>query len=95
MHSDRRESVRILYSGKVQGVGFRFNAKVVAQGYEVTGLVRNLPDGRVELIAEGLADELKAFLEGIRNSGLGTRIRSENEFWQPATGHYKSFEIIR
>ena len=48
-----RSRVRILYSGHVQGVGFRYTAKTVAAGFEITGVVRNLPDGRVELVAEG------------------------------------------
>jgi len=45
--------MQILYSGAVQGVGFRYSVKSVASGYEVTGTVRNLADGRVELLAEG------------------------------------------
>ena len=45
--------VTVLYSGKVQGVGFRYAVKSVALGYELTGTVKNLDDGRVELIAEG------------------------------------------
>ena len=56
-----RTRVRIFYSGHVQGVGFRYTAKTVAAGYDVTGLVRNLPDGRVELVAEGAREELDAF----------------------------------
>jgi acylphosphatase len=53
--------MQIFYSGCVQGVGFRYTAKTVATGFEVTGIVRNLPDGRVELIAEGARGELEAF----------------------------------
>jgi len=53
--------MQIVYSGNVQGVGFRYTAKTVANGFELTGTVRNLPDGKVELIAEGTQSELKAF----------------------------------
>ena len=60
----------ILYSGSVQGVGFRYTARTVAAGFEITGTVRNLPDGRVELIAEGPREELEAFRAAIRDSGL-------------------------
>lgn len=95
MHSNKRESVRVLYSGKVQGVGFRYNAKAVSTGYEVSGTVKNLPDGRVELVAEGDSAELRAFLEAVRQSGLGPRIRSEDVIWAPPTGGYRGFEIIR
>ena len=41
-----RQRMQILYSGRVQGVGFRYQTKQLAAGYEVIGLVRNLPDGR-------------------------------------------------
>jgi acylphosphatase len=49
----------------VQGVGFRYSTREVACSYEVTGFVRNLPDGRVELVAEGDEAELRAFLDGV------------------------------
>ena len=48
-----RQQLHILYEGRVQGVGFRYTTKSVANGFEVTGTVRNLTDGRVELVAEG------------------------------------------
>ena len=44
---------RVYFSGRVQGVGFRFTCQSLARGFEVAGYVRNLPDGRVELVAEG------------------------------------------
>ena len=53
--------MQIFYAGRVQGVGFRYTVRAVANGFEVTGMVRNLPDGRVELAAEGAGDELEAF----------------------------------
>ena len=62
--------MRIWYSGRVQGVGFRITVCRVATGYEVTGTVSNLPDGRVELIAEGTREELEAFGQGILDAGL-------------------------
>jgi len=54
----------------VQGVGFRYTVKSVARGFEAIGIVRNLADGRVELVAEGVRDELEAFRGAIRESGL-------------------------
>lgn len=87
--------MRILYSGNVQGVGFRYTAKSVAAGYEVTGLVRNLPDGQVELVAEGSKDELEAFRHGIRESGLEGHIRDEAVHWGDAQGGFRGFEIVR
>jgi acylphosphatase len=88
-----RERVQVFYSGRVQGVGFRYTVKSVAQGYEVTGSVRNLLDGRVELIAEGRREELEAFLPAIREGGLGRLIQNEQVSWSEASGEFRSFEI--
>ena len=79
----------VLYSGRVQGVGFRYTTKTVAMGFEVTGTVRNLPDGRVELVAEGARDELQAFAEAIREAGLDSCIRHEETSWSGATGEFR------
>lgn len=88
-----RSRMHIYYSGRVQGVGFRYTTKNVAMGYEVTGLVKNLPDGRVELIAEGLKAELEAFQQGIRESGLGHFIANEQVGWSEASGEFRGFVI--
>jgi acylphosphatase len=85
--------MHILYSGRVQGVGFRYTAKTVATGYEVTGVVRNLPDGRVELIAEGETAELEAFQKGILESGLEALISETRVEWKEATGEFRGFVI--
>ena len=76
-----RRRMQIFYSGCVQGVGFRYTAKTVAAGFEVAGVVRNLPDGRVELIAEGAHEELEAFREAVRGAGLAGLIRDESVNW--------------
>ncbi len=57
---------RARFSGRVQGVGFRFTCHSLARGYELAGYVRNLPDGDVELVAEGDPIELDRFLEAIK-----------------------------
>ena len=85
--------MHIYYTGRVQGVGFRYTAKNVAMGYEVTGAVRNLADGRVELVAEGAREELEAFQAGIRESGLGSLIANEQCAWEEAKGEFRGFEI--
>ena len=90
-----RSRVQVLYSGRVQGVGFRYTTKNVAMGFEVTGVVRNLPDGRVELIAEGEKRELDAFRQAIRDSGLGRLIALEQESRAPAENSFRGFEIVR
>jgi len=87
--------MQILYSGTVQGVGFRYNVKSVANGFEVTGTVRNLTDSRVELLAEGVKDELEAFRLGIRDSGLDHFIQKEDVMWDEAKNEFRGFEIVR
>jgi acylphosphatase len=64
----QRECRRVHYSGRVQGVGFRFTAHRVSRGFDVAGYIRNLPDGRVELMAEGNPAELDAFLQAVRDA---------------------------
>jgi acylphosphatase len=90
-----RQRMIVIYSGHVQGVGFRYTVKQVARGFEVTGTVRNLPDGRVEMVAEGGRAELVAFGEAIRESGLGGLIRQETPVWGEASGLLRGFEIVR
>ena len=87
--------MRVLYSGQVQGVGFRYSVRSVATGFEVTGTVRNLPDGTVELIAEGAKEELEAFRTAVRESGLDHFIRQEDVAWREAGGEFRGFEIVR
>ncbi|MFM2081606.1 MAG: hypothetical protein RL380_297 [Verrucomicrobiota bacterium] len=89
-----RQRLHIIYSGRVQGVGFRFNAKQTARGFEASGTVRNLPDGRVEFIAEGARAELEAFAQAIRESGVGSLIKGEQVTWQPSVGGLRGFEIV-
>jgi acylphosphatase len=90
-----RSRLHIFYSGHVQGVGFRYTVKSVAAGFEVTGTVRNLQDGRVEMVAEGPRGELEAFQRAIREAGLEHFIRNEDVVWSGATGEFRGFEIVR
>jgi len=85
----------VFFLGKVQGVGFRYTTKTVATGFEVTGVVKNLPDGRVELIAEGDKRELEEFLQGIRDSEVGRFVKSELVNWTEAKNEFRGFEIVR
>jgi len=87
--------MQVLYSGRVQGVGFRYAVKTTATGFELTGTVRNLPDGRVELTAEGAREELEEFRKAIREAGLEGFIRDEQVTWTSATGEFRGFEIVR
>lgn len=87
--------MNIFYSGRVQGVGFRYAARTVAAGFEITGTIRNLPDGRVALAAEGGRAELEAFRAAILDAGLAGFIRDEQVTWADAKNEFRGFEIAR
>ena len=86
--------VNVHYSGRVQGVGFRYIVKSLVPGYEVLGTVKNLPDGRVEMVAEGQRVELEDFLQAIRDSGLRRNIQDEELVWGEAEDKFRGFNII-
>ena len=86
--------VIVWYSGRVQGVGFRATVRQAACGYDVTGTVRNLSDGRVELIAEGMKKELEAFLAAIAESGLSGFIAKRQEDWNGKPAGLRGFAIL-
>jgi len=65
---------RLLISGIVQGVGYRWSCRREAQGQGLTGWVRNLPDGRVEAAAEGEAEAVQRFERSIRHGPRGARV---------------------
>lgn len=83
---------QVTYSGHVQGVGFRYTTQTIAQRYDVTGYVRNLPDGRVKLVAEGSAAELNRFLAELAEQMSGN-IRSVDCDRRPAMGEFADFAI--
>ena len=82
----------VLYSGSVQGVGFRFTAQREAQHFNVTGYVRNLPDGRVELVAEGDRDEVDRFTAAVADR-MAPNIRDTQQSENPTDGRFHAFEI--
>jgi acylphosphatase len=84
--------VTVLFSGHVQGVGFRYTTHSIARHYRVTGYVRNLPDRRVELVAEGESREIEAFLSEVRERFFN-HIREERLDQSPANGEFAGFEI--
>jgi acylphosphatase len=62
---------RVLYSGRVQGVGFRYTTQSLAAGYPIAGYVRNLPSGEVELVVEGENSAVEAFLAAVARRMAG------------------------
>ena len=87
------ERVHVLYSGTVQGVGFRFTALRIARNLAIIGFVKNLHDGRVELVAEGELRELERLLEEIKTSGVGRYITNVTVDHQQATRGFSGFDV--
>ncbi|MFP4354015.1 MAG: acylphosphatase [Phycisphaerae bacterium] len=81
------------FSGDVQGVGFRYTTCRVAEGFDVTGTVKNLPDGRVRIVVEGTAKEIDAFLDKLE-SRMDRHVRDRNEQTAGATGKFDGFQVV-
>ncbi|MCX6573820.1 MAG: acylphosphatase [Candidatus Aminicenantes bacterium] len=85
--------VRVLAGGRVQGVAYRFFAEKYAARLGVTGWVRNLDDGRVEVLAEGSAGPIESFLERLQEGPSLARIDSFDVRREPSTGEFADFRI--
>ena len=81
-------------SGLVQGVRFRVFVQDVATDMELVGSVRNLPDGTVEVIAQGLPDTLKEFVEYLHEGSLQARVDSVAVEWQSASTTFTEFSVL-
>jgi len=86
-------SLQVFYEGRVQGVGFRWTVRRIATGFEVTGWVRNLADGRVELQVNGEENEVLAFVDAIKTSELASHIRRQQESRLQTGPNVRGFEI--
>ena len=84
--------VRIVYSGRVQGVGFRWQVKNVSESFEVTGFVRNLSDGTVELLVEGRKVELRGMIDAVEGK-LRDYWHSKVEDEREGDPQYEDFSI--
>ena len=63
---------KIVFSGRVQGIGFRFTALNIANRYDLKGYVRNIPDGEVEMLAQGSAEMIDDFVRDLQDSFVGS-----------------------
>ena len=84
-----------MISGDVQGVGYRFFAQRVAARHQVVGYVRNLPDGRVEVHAEGTPESIEGFKHDISAGPQFSRVEQVEEVSVEPTGRYTTFRIER
>jgi acylphosphatase len=82
----------VFFTGRVQGVGFRYSTLQVAKEFEVTGFVKNLPDGRVQLEAEGRTDEVGAFVTAVEERMHGY-IRKTDRAARKRPSQFSSFQI--
>ncbi len=82
----------VIFSGFVQGVGFRYTTKMLASGYALTGWVRNLPDGTVEVEAQGEKEEIRTFLDRVK-SEMERNITDVKIAWTNARKREEGFAV--
>ncbi|MCM8776622.1 MAG: acylphosphatase [Candidatus Omnitrophica bacterium] len=87
------QRLKAIFDGMVQGVGFRFTVERISRQFAVKGYVRNLANGKVELVAEGAEGELKNFLNAIREGSMSDYIRDVQVEWSESKSQFKQFEI--
>ncbi len=87
-----KDARHIIFYGRVQGVGFRYTTARIAAGYAVTGQVKNLPDGSVELYAEGETTVLRDFISEVQTV-MRTNIRQADIHETSYTGRFTEFSI--
>lgn len=87
------ERVEVHYRGRVQGVGFRWNAQHIARRHDVAGTVQNLPSGEVLLVVEGDKPTVRDFLGEVYES-MQANITGVDQRVVPATGEFIGFKIV-
>ncbi len=83
----------VYYTGRVQGVGFRYTAEALAHKAGVVGFVKNLPDRRVEVVCESTQEKIDLFLNEIQQSDLGKHILKTDRSWEEPSGNYTDFTV--
>ena len=84
----------IFISGRVQGVFFRAGTQTRAKKIEVYGFVRNLPDGRVEILAEGEKENVEKLINWLKRGSLFAKIDNVEVTWEEHKGEFGEFNII-
>jgi len=90
---ERLVRLTVVVSGRVQGVGFRYYVIEKARGYDVTGYVRNLSDGRVEAVIEGPLSEVEAVGTVVKLGPPFARVIDSEELYGDYTGEFKEFGV--
>jgi|WetSurMetagenome_2_1015567.scaffolds.fasta_scaffold751103_1 acylphosphatase len=86
--------IHLFISGDVQGVGYRSWCRSLAHRLGLVGWVRNLPGGRVEIVAEGKKEILETFIDKCRQGPPVSWVENVETKWEPVTHEFKSFEMI-
>ena len=87
------QRVELVISGVVQGVGFRYHTYQKAQQLRLTGWVKNMPDGRVTVVAEGERGELEILIAELKTGPRFGVVHNVDLRWAEATGQYTAFEV--
>ena len=83
----------VFISGRVQGVFFRYSANIQAKKWGITGWIKNLPDGRVEAISEGLDNDVEKILNWCYQGPEGAVVNNVKIDWQEYLGEFNTFNI--
>jgi len=102
MRQDVRKDIRqarmrraeIAIAGRVQGVFYRYSTKEMANRFHLTGSVRNLPDGRVQVICEGIEEDIASLIEWCKHGPRGAVVENVEVDWKEYVGDFKDFRIV-
>jgi acylphosphatase len=89
----QKKALHVMIEGRVQGVGFRWFVREVGSSLGLVGYVKNLPDGRVEAVAEGDEPTLQQFLVRMHEGPSHAHVKKVNESWTEPSGRYQAFQI--
>jgi acylphosphatase len=89
-----KKGVHLIVSGMVQGVGFRYHVHRSARRHLLTGWVKNLPDGRVETIAEGNEEALREFAKEVKKGSRFSRVDDVQVEWLSFSNQFSNFQMI-
>lgn len=91
----KQKRTRVLISGLVQGVNFRYFTRRTAEQFNVKGWVRNLPGGEVEGLFEGRESDLRRLIEWCQEGPAAAQVDSVAIDWEEAKGEFSTFEVLR
>ncbi|MFH2144709.1 MAG: acylphosphatase [Candidatus Omnitrophota bacterium] len=86
------KQANIFYTGRVQGVGFRYTVQRICAKYALAGWTRNLPDKRVEVLIQGLEEDIQAFVAEL-DEAMSGYIRGKQLYWQEKKEEFRDFQI--